>query len=174
MYRSLRNFSSKNLSILNFRVRNFSERARYCTKFFCGQKMLVNAWTARRNQYGTVSKRMLRSRLPSLQRSMGGYPRGRIGLYKRTWKLSRSVHCSCSEKRSRHWPYTTQNVETLFFVLKTGGEIFCTVTGGRRYLNDLHHGGLEIPCTLLFKHTKAKETRTEAADCKERSLIQHM
>ena len=30
--------------------------------------------------------------------------------------------------------------------------MFCVVTGGRRYLVGLPQGGLEVPCSLLFKH----------------------
>ena len=36
--------------------------------------------------------------------------------------------------------------------LRQGGSIFCTVSGGRRYSYDPLQSGLEIPCTLLFKH----------------------
>ena len=36
--------------------------------------------------------------------------------------------------------------------LRQGGTILCRVTGARRYSKDLPQGGLEVPCTLLFKH----------------------
>ena len=42
--------------------------------------------------------------------------------------------------------------------LRRGGSIICTVSGERRYSHDLLQGGLEIPCTLLFKH-KPKEVQ---------------
>ena len=34
--------------------------------------------------------------------------------------------------------------------LQRGGEIYCTVTGSRRYSRDLLQGDLEVPCTLSF------------------------
>lgn len=42
--------------------------------------------------------------------------------------------------------------------LRRGGCICCRVTGARRHSADLPQGGLEIPCSLLFK-AKAKEIR---------------
>ena len=53
-----------------------------------------------------------------------------------------------------HLPRKLSRLCSLF--LRRGGAIFCTVTGGRRYSGDLPQGGLEVPCTLLFKH-KPKE-----------------
>ena len=53
-----------------------------------------------------------------------------------------------------HLPKRISKICSLF--LRRGGSITCTVTGGRRYSGDLPQGGLEIPCTLLFK-SKAKE-----------------
>ena len=32
-----------------------------------------------------------------------------------------------------------------------GGDITCVVTGNRRYSSDLIQGGLEIPCSLVFR-----------------------
>ena len=49
-----------------------------------------------------------------------------------------------------HLPRKISRLCSLF--LRRGGVILCTVTGGRRYSEDLAQGGLEIPCTLLFKH----------------------
>ena len=53
-----------------------------------------------------------------------------------------------------HLPRKISKVCSVF--LRRGGSINCTVTGGKRYSADLPQGGLEIPCTLLFKG-KAKE-----------------
>ena len=35
--------------------------------------------------------------------------------------------------------------------IEQGGDITCVVTGSRRYSSDLAQGGLEIPCTLIFR-----------------------
>ena len=35
--------------------------------------------------------------------------------------------------------------------LRRGGTISCSVTGGRRYSEDLPQGGLEFPCTLTLR-----------------------
>ena len=35
--------------------------------------------------------------------------------------------------------------------IQEGGEILCIVIGNRRYSSDSVQGGLEIPCTLLFR-----------------------
>ena len=40
-----------------------------------------------------------------------------------------------------------------------GGEISCIVTGTRRYSSDLEQGGLEIPCTLIFKDEKIHDKK---------------
>ena len=53
-----------------------------------------------------------------------------------------------------HLPRKLSRLCSLF--LRRGGAIFCVVTGGRKYSVDLPLGGLEVPCTLLFKH-KPKE-----------------
>jgi len=50
-----------------------------------------------------------------------------------------------------HLPRRLSRVCSLF--LRRGGTISCTVTGGRRYSVDLPQGGLEVPCSLLFKAT---------------------
>ena len=50
-----------------------------------------------------------------------------------------------------HLPRKLSRVCSLF--LRRGGTIECTVTGGRRYSVDLPQGGLEVPCSLLFKAT---------------------
>ena len=48
-----------------------------------------------------------------------------------------------------HLPRKLSWVCSLF--LRRGGAIKCTVTGRRRYSADLPQGGLEVPCSLLFK-----------------------
>ena len=48
-----------------------------------------------------------------------------------------------------HLPRKLSKICSLF--LKRGGYIRCHVIGSRRYSADLPQGGLEIPCTLLFK-----------------------
>ena len=53
-----------------------------------------------------------------------------------------------------HLPRKISKVCSLF--IRRGGSISCTVSGSRRYSADLPQGGLEIPCSLLFKG-KAKE-----------------
>ena len=50
-----------------------------------------------------------------------------------------------------HLPRKLSRVCSLF--LRRGGTIDCTVTGWRRYSADLPEGGLEVPCSLLFKAT---------------------
>ena len=53
-----------------------------------------------------------------------------------------------------HLPRKLSKLCSLF--LRRGGIILCTVSGERRHSHDLPQGGLEVPCTLLFKH-KPKE-----------------
>ena len=48
-----------------------------------------------------------------------------------------------------HLPRKMSRMCSLF--LRRGGTIVCTVLGGKRYSFDLLQGGLEIPCSLLFK-----------------------
>lgn len=48
-----------------------------------------------------------------------------------------------------HLPKKISRICSLF--LMRGGSILCTVVGSRNYSADLPQGGLEIPCTLLFK-----------------------
>ena len=43
--------------------------------------------------------------------------------------------------------------------MQRGGEISCIVTGTRRYSSDLEQGGLEIPCTLIFKDEKIHDKK---------------
>ena len=39
----------------------------------------------------------------------------------------------------------------IFWSFLRSGLITCTITGTRRYSRDLVQGGLEVPCTLIFK-----------------------
>ena len=48
-----------------------------------------------------------------------------------------------------HLPKKISRMCSMF--IQEGGEIMCTVIGNRRYSSDLVQGGLEIPCTLLFR-----------------------
>ena len=48
-----------------------------------------------------------------------------------------------------HLPKKISRMCSMF--IQEGGEILCTVIGNRRYSSDLVQGGLEIPCTLLFR-----------------------
>lgn len=55
-----------------------------------------------------------------------------------------------------HLPRKISKLCSLF--LRRGGSMHCTVTGRRRYSADLPQGGLEVPCSLLFK-AKANEIK---------------
>ena len=50
-----------------------------------------------------------------------------------------------------HLPQKLTRVCSLF--LRRGGTIDCSVSGHRKYSADLPQGGLEIPCSLIFKGT---------------------
>jgi hypothetical protein len=58
-----------------------------------------------------------------------------------------------------HLPRKLSRVRSLF--LRRGGTIDCTVTGRRRYSADLPQGGLEVPCSLLFKATPKRNPEAE-------------
>ena len=65
-----------------------------------------------------------------------------------------------------HLPWKMSKVCSLF--LRRGGSIRCKVTGSRRYSSDLPQGGLEIPCSLLFKANVKEITKLRkvlAAKC---------
>ena len=69
-----------------------------------------------------------------------------------------------------HLPRKLSQVGSLF--LRCGGTIDCTVTGRMRYSADLPQGGLEIPCSLLFKAEskeviKLKKLWTKKQDIKK-------
>ena len=53
-----------------------------------------------------------------------------------------------------HLPKKILRICSLF--LRRGGSINCIVTGRRRYSSDLGQGGLEIPCSLLFRGKQKK------------------
>ena len=48
-----------------------------------------------------------------------------------------------------HLPKKISRVCSLF--LRRGGVIECSVTGRRKYSDDLPQGGMEIPCMIIFK-----------------------
>ena len=48
-----------------------------------------------------------------------------------------------------HLPRKISKLCSIF--LRRGGSIHCEVIGGRRYSEDLHQGGMEIPCILFFR-----------------------
>ena len=48
-----------------------------------------------------------------------------------------------------HVPRRMSAACTLF--LRRRGTIRCTITGSRRFSADLPEGGLEVPCTLIFR-----------------------
>ena len=44
----------------------------------------------------------------------------------------------------------------IFWSFLRSGSITCIITGTRRYSRDLVQGGLEVPCTLIFKGEPSK------------------
>ncbi len=86
--------------------------------------------------------------------------------YKDVWQASSGDILQCGrEVSNRHDPYAVavkksgvivghvpRRISTICSLfLRRGGLIQCTVTGSRRYSEDLPQGGLEIPCGLTFK-----------------------
>ena len=82
-----------------------------------------------------------------------------------------------------HVPRTISTLCHLF--LSRGGSITCTVTGIRKYSDDLPQGGLEVPCQLTFRgdepaiekvkkllHDKPKDQPTEVV--KSQKTIEEM
>lgn len=53
-----------------------------------------------------------------------------------------------------HLPKKISRVSSLFLLRGGSCCITCTVVGRRRYSADLVQGGLEIPCTILFRGTQ--------------------
>ena len=56
-------------------------------------------------------------------------------------------------------PRSISRVCSLF--LRRGGSIICAVNESRRYSSDLAQGGLEIPCSLLFKAQRKEIKKLE-------------
>ena len=54
-----------------------------------------------------------------------------------------------------HLTWKISIVSSLF--LRQGGTITCVVSGSRSYSSDLPQGGLEVPCTIIFKIKDQKE-----------------
>ena len=54
-----------------------------------------------------------------------------------------------------HLPKKMSHLSSLF--LRRGGLISCEVTGARRHSWDLPQGGLEVPCTVIYRSTDVKE-----------------
>ena len=52
---------------------------------------------------------------------------------------------------SCNWIFITKTVKIMLTLLRQGCTIDCTVTGRRRCSADLPQGGLEVPCSFLFK-----------------------
>ena len=48
-----------------------------------------------------------------------------------------------------HLPRKISRLCSIF--IDQGGDITCVVTGNRRYSSDLVQGGLEIPCSIIFR-----------------------
>ena len=48
-----------------------------------------------------------------------------------------------------HLPRKISRLCSMF--IGQGGDITCVVTGNRRYSSDLVQGGLEIPCSIIFR-----------------------
>ena len=48
--------------------------------------------------------------------------------------------------------YLPKNISRMCSMfIDQGGDITCVVTGNRRYSSDLVQGGLEIPCSIIFR-----------------------
>ena len=62
-----------------------------------------------------------------------------------------------------HLPKKASRICSL--LLRRGGSIGCIATGRSRYSSDLSQGGLEIPCSLLFRG-KQKEVQKLKRLCK--------
>ena len=84
---------------------------------------------------------------------MGGSCWRRAGVCERNPQNSHDCYAVAVKREDiliRHLRRKLSRLCSLF--LRRGGAMFCVVTGGRRYLVDLPQGGLEVPCSLLFKH----------------------
>ena len=58
-----------------------------------------------------------------------------------------------------HVPRFLSSICSIF--IQRGGKISCKITGTRCYFADLHQGGMEIPCTLVFKSSIKECRKTE-------------
>ena len=71
-----------------------------------------------------------------------------------------------------HLPRKITRMCSLF--LWRSGSITCTVTGHRRYSANLPQGGLEVPCSLLFKRNlQAKEDLENKFSATVNMIIKH-
>ena len=84
-------------------------------------------------------------------------------IYKAIWSASLGEELQCQRETGNssdlyavadsttvgHLPRKISRICTLF--IRRGGTITCLVNGRRKYSADLPQGGMEIPCTLLFK-----------------------
>ena len=87
-------------------------------------------------------------------------------MQKRARKHFRSIHCDCEkEKRNSHTTFASKGIAGVFAVLRRRGSYYieCRVTGRRKYSADLARGGLEVPCSLLFKATLMEPVGSESA-----------
>ena len=138
-------FSSRNIS----RKKVFVDRGR--TKKILLRKTF-NTYLSWRGKYGVwVRKSLLRSWLPCLSGDLGSAAVGEVIACEREPRNTQDRYAVAVKKDGTvigHLPRKLSRVCSLF--VRTGGNIRCTVTGRRRYSADLHQGGLEIPCLLLF------------------------
>ena len=110
---------------------------------------------------------MLCQRVPCLQDHLGDCSWGSTDMQEGANSADRyAVAVLKEETIIGHLPRKMSKVCSLF--LRRGGSIRCKVTGSRRYSSDLPQGGLEIPCSLLFKANVKEITKLRkvlAAKC---------
>ena len=67
------------------------------------------------------------------------------------------IRCGCENVTIiEHWHRGS------LFLQREVATIECTVTGRRKYSADLAQGGLEVPCSLLFKVTLMEPVGSES------------
>ena len=119
--------------------------------------------------------------------SMRGYD-----VYKDSWKAAIGENLCRRELNNRHDPFAVavlRNETTVRYTpqvisatcicssfLRCKGSIHYTVTGKRNYSKDLPQGGVEVPCTLMFKLSNEKilqriQTLVEEVHCEEKQLL---
>ena len=147
-HRNLPFFVNKTFVLVNF-MSNIIRLVLIKRKFTKNEIFSYTCAVYTRACNGEKTDEQLCERLSCLQYYMDSSGGRRTGVHQRTYKCYRQV---CDEVIIGHLPKRISKICSLF--LRRGGSITCTVTGGRRYSGDL--GGLEIPCTLLFK-SKGKE-----------------